>query len=676
MSHIVLKSLALLGLTAAGQLALAEVPEQFVETPLALAFGAPPSIGDPMLSPDGSRLLFTQQNPQGVSMLQSLDLADGAITTVLQGELGGFDISWCHFASGTRVFCLLRQGMPDTGPQNQRLVAVNVDGTELQSMPELLVCLRYDHLRNQPPIDWLPDDAERVLVHCGGYPGNAPELLDIYTRRQVPVSGPDDIGDPVIRNTIRGTDFEFIAFHESGAGNLGRGQSFYADGHGKFNIYRGRQDNLDHWFYRDSDDSRWREFLTVDPLAFDAPFRPVGYGTSLDRAFNIDWDPATETWGLFRRNLTGDGDDNSLVFSHETVNVELVDTMGRQQRVVAAAFLDGRAQRAIVDRRIGEVYQYLYEQLPEFEIEIVDESWDQNRYLARGRARNSAGELLLVDMEDRTIEPLGPEYQHLAGYRLAETRLLEIDSSTSGRFAAHLTLPPEVNGSEPAAPLPAVIIPRARPSHEDVADPHYLTQFLAASGYAVLRVSNRVDEEFGRGWVEERAVIGWQQSVTDIRDAANYLIDDGIAAADRLCAAGKDYGAYTALMTAIEHPELIRCVITIGAVTDPRETPGGVIVNGRGSGSRAVLNAASPLRRHEELNAPALMFHGRYDYEFRTIEHTAQFANSLERAEKNVLFIDYPFEISHDIKRGPDRVDMLARSSRFLDEHIGSRLTD
>lgn len=67
--------------------ALAEVPEDLLETPLALAFGAPPTIGDPMLSPEGARLLFLQQNPIGVSMLRSFDLENGAANYAAAGRI-------------------------------------------------------------------------------------------------------------------------------------------------------------------------------------------------------------------------------------------------------------------------------------------------------------------------------------------------------------------------------------------------------------------------------------------------------------------------------------------------------------------------------------------------------------------------------------------------------------
>jgi dipeptidyl aminopeptidase/acylaminoacyl peptidase len=314
--------------------------------------------------------------------------------------------------------------------------------------------------------------------------------------------------------------------------------------------------------------------------------------------------------------------------------------------------------------------------LPELEIEIVDESWDQTRYLARARPVNGTGELLLVDMQTQSIEPIGPEYEHLTGYPLAETRRIEIESSTGGTLTAHLTLPHNVAWPEPASPVPAVIMPRAQASHENVADPNYLVQFFAANGYAVLRVQNRVEPEYGQGWLPERAVVGWRQSAADVRDAADYLVANGITSADTICAAGKDFGAYTALMSALEYPENFRCVVSIAGVTDPRATEGApVIIAGVTSDADNVLDAASPLRRADELEVPLLMFHGRNDPEIDFTEHAISLSRVLEREDKDVAFIEYR-QALHDIARGPDRIDMLTRIRGFLAEQIGPVLRD
>jgi dipeptidyl aminopeptidase/acylaminoacyl peptidase len=443
----------------------------------------------------------------------------------------------------------------------------------------------------------------------------------------------------------------------------------YSNNYGFTNLYWGREQNLDRWYIKRNVESAWEPVFQTDPLAFEDPFRPVGYGTDLERLFNIAWDTESLAFGLYRLDLNGDLE-NQRVFVHGAVDVELVDTMGKYNRVVSAAFLDGRTQRAIVDPRVAEVFEYLSGLLPELEIEIFDESWDQTKYLARVRAPSSAGEFILVDMENESVRPIGAEYAQFEGYELAETRLIQIGSSTGGTIAAHLTLPHEVDWDSPVEPVPAVIIPRALPTHEDVADPHYLVQFLAASGYAVLRVNNRVEEEYGRGWLEERAVIGWNQSADDINDAASYLIDNGYSEPEQICGAGKDYGAYTALMSAIKYPELFSCVVSIAGVTDPRETPGAGIVTATASGEDNLLDQASPVRRADELDAPVLLFHGRGDADFDMAEHAVTLTRALERADKDVVFIEYP-QANHAISRGPDRIDMLARIGGFLAEHIG-----
>ncbi len=653
---------------------MAEVPQERIETPLARVFGAPPTIGEPMLSPDGTKLLFMQQDPQGVSMLLSLDLADRELTALLQGTVGGYDILWCGFASEMRVLCDLRQtgGLPNRSGAYQQFVAVDIDGTELVRMRQGTGCQPYDYIRNQPRFDRVPDNSGQIIFHCSA----RGTQLDTYSGRITDVSGASQVGE-TYRIEQLGQLGPIIVPYETQPGDLARGQWLYSNGRGLISLFRGRQNNLDHWFFRDDVGTAWQEFLTIEPLAFEPPFRPVGYGARLDEVFNIGWNPESGAWALYRQNLTGDFE-NQIVFAHGAADVERVDAMGRYQRVVAAAFLDDRPRRAIIDRRVAEVYQSLFAMMPDREIEIVDESWDQQLYLARVRTRNRAGEFYLVDMDNESVEPIGPEFDALRDAELAETRLVQFEASSGGSVTGYLTLPRLSDG-----PVPAVIVPRSRPTHEDIADPHYLVQFLAANGYAVLRVNNRVEEEYGRAWLPERAILGWRQSANDVRDAIGYLIDSGITEPGMVCGVGKDYGAYTAFMTAIEHSELLSCVVSVSGVTDPSELsdhgielPGDEFLSAARPGeARELLAQASPVRRVDELNVPVLMFHGRGDVDFNVTDHMLILSALLERAGEDVQAIEYP-DSDHAILREPDRVDMLTRMRGFLAEHIGPALTE
>jgi len=667
----------------------AEVPDVWLNPPMAEAFGAPPTIIDPILAPDGTQLLFLQQNPLGVSMLRSINLADGSINTLLSGQEGGYDIIWCEFAKVTRILCELRQGIPGRSVDYLRYFSFNSDGSDLQEMQRGSVCTPGHPWRDAPKIDWLPDDPENVLFICGG----RALMLNVFTRRVTAISGAGEIGragelraGPVSDSrggpdNPRGSGLEVGSNRLSASGNLanisgagsniGAAQQLFTDGRGVPNIYGAREENTDRWMIRDDVDSPWREFHRVDPIRFEEPFRPVGYGSSTDRIFNISWDADAGAWALFLKNLDGDYS-NRLIFSHGATDVERVDTMGPYNRVVAAAFLDGRASRAIVDRRVAEVYEFVSGLLPSIDVEIVDESWDQNIYLLKAKAPGRAGEYLLVNMETEGLQAIGPEYDHLASYTLAETRTFRYEGSDGGMVTAHLTLPDNAEG-----PVPAVVIPRSRFLDEQIEDPHYLTQFLAASGYAVLRINQRVDAEYGGGgWLAERSVVGWNQSADDIRDGIRYLVDAGFAEPGRVCAAGKNYGAYVALMTAVKYPDSVACIVSIAGVTDPKLAEGAETVRiAFARGGDDLLDDASPVQRADEIAAPALLFHGENDPLINMADHTVTLERALERADKDVTFIEYPYG-DHDLSRGPYRIDMLARIRGFLAENIGPPLAE
>ena len=629
--------------------AAAQVPEELLVAPLAEIFGAPPTVGEPMLSPDGTHLVFQSQDPGGSLLLRALTIGTGELRTLNVGSRSDLAIAWCDFANETRLLCDMRRENRLGSIEYQELFAINLNGTTPQAFPRGTGCLARDAdpttrehnyrpephehsalaaARGRPRIDRFPDDPERILLVCR----DTAYLLDVY--RHVAVEA-----------------FE--------AGDFGDRQVLYSDGNGLARIYSGHADGEDRWFTSaDPATGEWRQFRTVDRAGPEAPFRPLGFGTSPDRLLNLAWNADTGTWGIYRQSLS-EPYENALVFAHEDVDIEVVDTIGRDNRVVAAAFLDGAPQRAIFDRRVADVFQFISGLLPGVDVRIVDESWDQRIYLARAQAPQRAAEYLLINMETEQVGALLPEYDHLAGFELAATELVQFDGTGGARVTAHLTLPHDSSG-----PVPAVIMPRARASHEELAEPHYLVQFLAASGYAVLRVQNGVGEEQGRGWSPARAAAGWQQSAEDLAAAADFLVDSGLTEAGRICAVGKDYGAYAALLGSVADPELFACIVGIGAVTDPRLTPAAA------GAAPGVLEAASPILRAAEIEAPVLLLHGGEDSEFSPAEHSAVLAAALERADRTGQYVVYPRE-HHEIRRGPHRIDLLTRLGAFLESHIG-----
>ena len=617
---------------AAGALMLsqsqAEIPDEFLRSPLAERFGTAPSIDRPRLSPDASKMLYLVQNELGVYVLQILDFATGESRPVLTGSEEEYDIGWCEWANESRVIC-------------DFIYAVNADGTDLLQIPPgrirepterhaSLCSVNAETRAGQIILDWFPEAPEYVQRTCG-----SSERLNIYT------------GQAQARRA---------AFNIPGQP--------MSDGHGfaRLQRYRDVESAFDRWLFRTEEGADWVLLHESNPQDFEDPFRPIGFGSTVNALYHLAWDQ--RHWSLFGIDLGAANVESAPLFSRENFDVELVDMMGVYDRVVAVAYLDGRPQRYVLDGPVADAYQAALGAFPEANIEIVDESWDGNSYLVLVRPPSRAGDYYLLNMRLGGIAPIGPEYAHLADVDLAETRTVSIPTPDGATLGGHLTLPIGREG-----PMPAVIIPRGLPSRLDLADPHYVVQYLAASGYAVLRFDYRGNARYG-GWLPERAALGWEQTAKDVSAAAEYLAAEGIAPSDRICALGRDLGAYAALMNSIVDPGKLACIVGIGSVSDARALAGSLVSSVVGD-EDDVIRLGSPVRRSDEISSPALLFHGNYDGIVNMFAHTSELARALEGDDKDVQFIEYRYG-RHEIDRGVYRIDMLTRMGAFLAEHLGS----
>jgi dipeptidyl aminopeptidase/acylaminoacyl peptidase len=420
-----------------------------------------------------------------------------------------------------------------------------------------------------------------------------------------------------------------------------------ADGRGQARLATRTRAEREEWWSRENSQSEWQLIAETDLPLIEDPFRPVGYGQNPNDLFHLAWD--SNTWSLYAMDLAN-GFEDRLAFTHTVIDVKSVDRLGVTDRVVAAAYLDGRPQRFYVDARVGVVNAMLSNALPEHNIEIVNESWDQNTYIALARPPGRSGDYYRVDTVSGVIERLGPQYPALADVDLASTETLRIVDPEGGQFGAHLTLPRDASG-----PVPVVVLPRSAVSDADLEDPQTLVQFIAASGFAVLRVDQRGSHEYGQSWTEIKNYIGWERQADDMVLAVTQLAESGAIDGSRVCMIGRDLGGQISLMTAVRHPDFLRCLITIRLQIGGTSRPADF--------TSKELFDARPRERVREINPPVLLID----------EHRAQVTedadDQLRRADKDVRWIEYEYA-TPQFRRAHNRTDMLVRIGAFLNEHL------
>jgi dipeptidyl aminopeptidase/acylaminoacyl peptidase len=160
--------------------------------------------------------------------------------------------------------------------------------------------------------------------------------------------------------------------------------------------------------------------------------------------------------------------------------------------------------------------------------------------------------------KDGKLSLLGKARPWIKPETLGDTRLVEYAARDGLVIPAFLTTPPASAG---AAPYPTIIMPHGGPWARDTLDwdPTGWTQYFASHGYAVLQPQFRGSE----GWGHKLWTAGdneWGQKMQDDNDdGAKWLIDQKIAAPDRVALFGYSYGGYAALVGAIRPNGLYQC---------------------------------------------------------------------------------------------------------------------
>jgi dipeptidyl aminopeptidase/acylaminoacyl peptidase len=607
--------------------------------PLAEAFGAPPFIRDLHLSPDGTEISFLQPRPEGGELVRVFDTRSQSTTTPLaSGGRDGDDVRWCRWKNDTRLVCGLlgREKLDWRRVEWQGLVSLNVDGSKpllLRRRSGALAKLQFE----DRVIDWLPDDPEHVLLGVSiGPPGilNSREILKgPYT--------PYLTGASIRRLNVYDNQRPL----EPGQGAA---LAWVADGHGIARLAATVGDPRRTWSVRT--ENGWLPFHDADLGEQTDVFSPVGFDPSTNEALFFDrQDGRTALFAMDPKN----SDSRRLVYSHPEVDLAGVYRLGKYDRVVAAVYTDDRPKLHFFDQRIERVREMLSTEFAGMTIDVVDEDWSERHYVVFVHSDEDPGTYYLFDNTTGVLSRFGPAYPALAEQGLSGTRRVSYSASDGRELKSYLTLPKGATAGHPARA--AVVLPFGEARSLDYWELDFVAQYLAASGYAVLRTHYRAS---ATGFVD------WKRAVADASAGAKYLVDSQIVAPDRICLVGWAGGAYAALLGAMEHREQYRCVVGIASAMDP------IVASATAMEPDDELRHAGSLAdRALDLDIPTLLFHGVEDAE-APFEQVERLVGALRKASRDVSLVRYA-NTGTDIAAGRNRIDMLTRLGVFLGAHLG-----
>ncbi|MCY3641055.1 MAG: alpha/beta fold hydrolase [Gammaproteobacteria bacterium] len=263
---------------------------------------------------------------------------------------------------------------------------------------------------------------------------------------------------------------------------------------------------------------------------------------------------------------------------------------------------------------------------------VVSSSDDWNQQVIRSTGDREAGSYYLLS-NGKELMPLGRAYPHLDPAKLSDMRYVEYAARDGLTVPGYLTLP-----RYGEAPYPAVVLPHGGPWARDYWGWDAWVQFLANRGYAVLQPNYRGSSGFGQKlWrAGDRE---WGQKMQDDKDdGAAWLVDEGIAHADRIAIFGYSYGGYAAMAAAVRPNSPFQCAIAGAGLSELRTFDKITFENPfTREYQNPTVAGLSPLDHVKSANIPIYLFHGDRDQRV-PVEQSRKYYRALRRAGATVEY--------------------------------------
>ena len=649
---------ALCGLPSSPTLAGPQLPIE--------AFAARPNIAGAAISPNGQHLaIIRAKNGRGYVIVQDRQFARDPQLVMAEPE--HWRISWCRFASNTRLLCGLHASVREHSLtyDTSRLVGVDLDGKNLKVLVQ-----NADAAKGQYQ--------DRVLQWSTGIPNTvlieADEGLDAAQRSLV--AGGGQIYGRIGTNALPGV-FELNV--QTGA--LKERQRsrppirhWRTDAQGEVRLGWGLESAQVSYYARLKGEGDWRRLDRFEAFSRGRHFEPVAISADNPNiAYAVG--PSGNVRAIWEIDLT-DQAEPKLVYAHPSVDISM-PTISEDGRLYAVHYETDRPNDYDVDRPTAAVRAALKAALPDVYSRIISRSTDGQSMIVHSYSDVQPDYYSLLDPQAGKLLRLGGPVASLDPAAMSPMTPIEYPARDGTKIPGYLTLPR--GGS--ATNLPMIVMPHGGPISRDYWHYFFLTQFLANRGYAVLQMNFRGSSGYGSDWFFAAHQDWGGLTYNDVIDGTRWAIREGTADPKRVCIVGWSFGGYLALLGAQQNADLFRCAVDIAGISDlgllldeSYRFGDGAELRRRQIGSDATkLQHDSPRLHAPDFGIPLLMVHGDHDAQV-PIEQSRAMARALKRDSKPYRWVELA-DADPALSGESDRVTLLRELEAFLSEHLGSAPT-
>ncbi len=626
-------------------------------------FSQLPDVSNLMLSPSGKKLASTVRvsvgDTQGVAV-QVMDMATKKSKILLFSDNSKYFFKWIGWKDDTTL-------MVSTFTPSERDTWVGMGTVRLKTRDHDLLLIDTETEKVTQPIskkflqrykitpwvrDWvvdsLYDDPEHILMAFPGVDVGFMSGLIVYK---------------VNIKTQKATTYHS---HKSNIGG------WMTDQQHRVRVGTKVEDDQVSIMVYDLDTKKWQALWTYKIFS-EEQVDPLGFGKDANEFYIRAYHQSRQA--IFRVNLKDPALKRELVLSDPNYDVKgnLVFSPLTGEVIGVGASAEGGTY--FFDKNMQNLQAKIDKAIPAHRNYIYSMTNDLNNFLVFSSNSTDSGTYYLGSMNPLKLDAVAYGYKKLLPELLSKTERIEYAARDGIKIEAFLTLPK----GKPAKNLPTLMFPHGGPHARDTGVFDYWAQFFANKGYAVLQMNFRGSD--GHGIDHRNAGFkSWGKEMQDdIEDGARKLIADGIADPNAVGIVGGSYGGYAALMGVVKTPDFYRCAISVNGVSNVYD-----LVKDRRAfwlsynaiddqigNDNATLKAISPVNFAEKIKAPVLLVHGTDDRQVE-IKHSYQMHDALQKANKDVTFLELPSE-DHYLSNEKNRMDTFRAMDAFLDRCLPAK---
>jgi dipeptidyl aminopeptidase/acylaminoacyl peptidase len=286
---------------------------------------------------------------------------------------------------------------------------------------------------------------------------------------------------------------------------------------------------------------------------------------------------------------------------------------------------------------------------------------------------NAPGDVFVVDVESGAITALRKEERAGLSSMAPITASIENISTADGfTLPTNLYLPAQRPGK-----IPTIVLIHGGPSSSATARWNPDVRFFTSLGYAIVEPNIRGSTGFGVAFEKADNKEKRADALKDVATINQWARSQSWCDGDRIIIMGTSYGGYMTLLALARQPSLWRAGVDLSGMSDLRtmekledqairvydETEFGILGK-----EDELLFEWSPLKYVDAIAAPLFVYQGVND-PVTPQNEADQIVQALRKRNVSVEYMLVANE-RHGIVRRENRAEFLARSARFLEQHL------